>query len=88
MREPSVEHGAMRAARVQHVWVDITGHWVHPQPGVLMMWRRRHGKRPGWEAFVVTVDATARAHGGSPNARIGWVDAAHVRPTAGPSAPR
>lgn len=85
VRVPSNDLGPMHAARVQHVWVDITGHWVDPRPGILMMWRRRNGQRGGWEAFVVTVDQTALAHGGSPRANIAWVDASHVRPLAPPT---
>ncbi|MDF9717669.1 hypothetical protein INN71_17695 [Nocardioides sp. ChNu-153] len=80
MPHPPPGPGPVRPARVQHVWVDLTGHWVHPQAGLLMMWRRSPTRPGDWDAFVVTIDQAARAHGGSPRAVLTWVEAAHVRP--------
>jgi hypothetical protein len=80
VKVPSTQREPARSARVQHVWVDITAQWVHPKPGILLMWRRRLGQRGGWEAWVIAVDQAAEAHGGSPRVVQGWVDATHVRP--------
>ncbi|MFW6775139.1 hypothetical protein ACOACO_12715 [Nocardioides sp. CPCC 205120] len=78
MRVTSVDLGPMYAARVQHVWVDITGQWEQPRPGVVMMWRQRRGKRFGWDAWVVWLEPGTDQR---PDARMeqAWVDSRLVR---------
>lgn len=75
MRVLSQQFGELvPATPVQHVWVDVTGRWVDPSPGLLLMWRRRLGKRAGWDGWVMHCDPAG------PTLSQGWVDARLVRP--------
>ncbi|MFC6045230.1 hypothetical protein ACFP8W_09130 [Nocardioides hankookensis] len=60
----------------RHVWVNVTGSAAYRYAGVLIDWRV--DGRGSWEALVVWVDGggNLKAH-----AHMGWVAAAHVRPT-------
>lgn len=61
-----------------HVWVDVTGRWAHPFPGVLIDWR--HSGRRGWEAYVVRAEAYSTGHGSEVQLTQSWIPAALVRP--------
>jgi hypothetical protein len=64
-----------------HVWVDLTGKWSGPMPGVLLAWR--HSDRRGWEALVVRVESYSTGTGSEVLMSQSWVPAALVRPTDG-----
>ena len=64
-----------------HVWVDATGMWSKPVPGVLLAWRR--SDRRGWEAWVVRVEAYSTGAGSEVMVSQSWVSADLVRPTDG-----
>ena len=66
----------LHPADVQHVYIDPTGAWAHPEVGILMGWRR---DPDGWMAHVVIVTQAAPAHGADPRVRIEWVPADSVR---------
>jgi hypothetical protein len=61
-----------------HVWVDMTGIWSAPAPGVLLAWR--HSDRRGWEAWVVRVESYSTGVGAEVLMSQSWVPAALVRP--------
>lgn len=61
-----------------HAWVDLTGRWSLPVPGVLMAWR--HTDRRGWEAWVVHVESYSTGHGVETLLSQAWVSAALVKP--------
>lgn len=63
-----------------HVWVDATGKWAEPAPGVLIDWR--HGGRRGWEALVVRAEAYSTGDGTEVQLTQGWVPAALVKPAS------
>jgi hypothetical protein len=64
-----------------HVWVDLTGRWSVPSPGVLLAWRR--SDRRGWEAWVVRVESYSTGTGSEVVLSQSWVSAALVRPADG-----
>ncbi|GAA1435811.1 hypothetical protein GCM10009641_32950 [Mycobacterium cookii] len=64
-----------------HVWVDLTGRWYVPAPGVLLAWR--HSDRRGWEAWVVRVESYSTGTGSEVLMSQSWVSAALVRPAEG-----
>lgn len=61
-----------------HVWVDLTGTWSAPAPGVLLAWRRTD--RRGWEAWVVRVESYSTGTGWEVLMSQSWVSVALVRP--------
>lgn len=69
-----------------HVWVDLTGRWSVPAPGVLLAWR--HSDRRGWEAWVVRVESYSTGTGSEVLMSQSWVSAALVRPADDRSEPR
>ena len=80
-----VEHlfysGLMARQPPFHVWVDLTGKWAGPAPGVLVAWR--HSDRRGWEACVVRAEAYSTGLGLEVQLAQAWVPAALVRPVDG-----
>lgn len=60
----------------RHCWVDVTGSWSSPSPGVLIA-RRRHPR--GWQGWVIAADAYSTGDGVEPYVRQGWYDAGHIR---------
>lgn len=62
-----------------HVWVDTTGVFSVPVPGVLLAWRHSH--RRGWEAWVVRVEPYSTGAGLEVMVSQSWVSSALVRPT-------
>jgi len=60
-----------------HVWVDLTGKWSLPAPGVLLAWRRTD--RRGWEAWVVRVESYSTGTGSEVLVSQSWVPTALVR---------
>jgi hypothetical protein len=64
-----------------HVWVDLTGKWSLPAPGVLLAWRRT--ERRGWEAWVVRVESYSTGTGSEVLVSQSWVSTALVRPVDG-----
>lgn len=61
-----------------HVWVDTTGVFSIPVPGVLLAWR--YSDRRGWEAWVVRAEAYSTGHGSELMVSQSWVGSALVRP--------
>lgn len=63
------------------VWVDVTGSWTEPHPGILLDWRRvERDMRPVWEGWVISAWAGgAPAHGERVYVHQAWTDAAHIR---------
>ena len=64
------------------VWVDQTGRWAEPNPGILL--DRRQGKdargEPVWEGWVVQAWAGGGAfHGEKIYLYQAWVNFAHLR---------
>ncbi|MCF6377901.1 hypothetical protein L2K70_09810 [Nocardioides KLBMP 9356] len=80
-----IEHlfysGRMARQPPFHVWVDLTGKWAGPAPGVLLAWR--HSDRRGWEAWVVRAEAYSTGLGLEVQLAQAWVPAALVRPADG-----
>ncbi|MDN7120326.1 hypothetical protein INN71_02855 [Nocardioides sp. ChNu-153] len=74
-------------ARPQHVWVDPTARWGvdTARPGLLAWWERM--ENGSWWAFVGWAEVGARAHGGSPRWKVGWMPAGCVRKVDGPKPP-
>lgn len=64
-----------------HVWVELTGKWALPVPGVLLAWRRTD--RRGWEAWVVRVESYSTGTGSEVLVSQSWVPTALVRPADG-----
>lgn len=70
----------MSNVRVQHVWVDLTGSWFSPDPGLLLEWRHVrtvHGMR--WQGLVVYVATHSVGGGLDWTVRQNWLDAHHIR---------
>lgn len=66
-----------------HVWVDLTGRWSAPAPGVLLAWRR--SDRRGWEAWVARVESYSTGSGVEVLMTQSWIAAALVRPADPPT---
>jgi hypothetical protein len=63
------------------VWIDVTGSWTNPSPGILLAWRKgTRDHRPFWEGWVISAWAGGTpAHGERVYVHQSWVDAAHIR---------
>lgn len=70
------------------VWIDVTGSWADPHPGILLWWRQRDcgGDRQSvWEGWVITAWAGGGpAHGEKIYVHQSWIDAAHIRVAEAP----
>lgn len=66
----------------RHVWVDVTGSWADPQPGVLIDWRR--DRRGGWEAWVIRAWSYSTGGGVEAQVMASWVPGHLIRPADAP----
>lgn len=65
-----------------HVWVDTSGTWSSPIPGLLLAWRRMApspGREPVWEGWVVRATAPP-AQPQYFHMSQDWIPAVHIRP--------
>ena len=60
-----------------HVWVDVTGKWSAPSPGLLLDWRR--DRRGGWEGWVIRIESYSTGSGWTAQVVQSWVPAAMIR---------
>ncbi|MFT4081203.1 MAG: hypothetical protein QM638_01325 [Nocardioides sp.] len=73
-----------RRTAARHVWVDSSGSWFDPSPGILLEWQKGRPGRPGWQALVIVVWTYSTGAGSEIRVTQDWYGAEHIRPAEAP----